>query len=327
MNSFGNIFRVSIFGESHGDFIGTVIDNVPPGISIEEDDFLNDIKRRKSGRKGTTPRIENDLPQIISGVFNKKTTGAPLTIIFKNENRVSDDYNNFATHPRPSHTDFVAKKKFLGFNDWRGSGHFSGRITLPLVAAGVVAKKILKDVDIKAKIISLGKKDEIDDSISDAIEKNDSIGGIIETTVRNLPVGLGEPFFYSMESAISSIVFSIPGIKAVEFGAGFKAASMYGSEYNDPIINENGICEKNDAGGINGGISNGNDIVFRVAMRPAASILGPQKTYNFKTKKIEPLKIAGRHDLVIPLRVPVILEAVTAIAIADLLLYDRTKGR
>jgi chorismate synthase len=325
MNTFGNIFKITIFGESHGKYTGVTIDGCPSGITIKESDFTKDIARRKPGKKGTTTRIEADKPEIISGVFNEKSTGTPITILFKNNDVKSKDYSEFLNHPRPSHADFVAGVKYKGFQDYRGSGHFSGRLTLPLVAAGVIAKKIIKDINISARILEINGNKDIDKAIEFAIKQNDSVGGIIECEAKKLPVGLGEPFFDSVESVISHLVFSIPGIKAIEFGVGFSSAKMLGSEYNDLIINEKGETKTNNSGGINAGISNGNNLIFRVAVRPTASIPKPQKTYNFKSGKEENLIIKGRHDVCIALRVPVIIEAVTAIVLADFKLLNNSR--
>jgi chorismate synthase len=274
--------------------------------------------RRKSGAKGTTSRIEDDKPEIKSGVFNGKTTGAPILIEFENKNTQSKDYSNLLKHPRPSHADFVASQKYKGFQDYRGGGHFSGRMTLAMVAAGVVAKKIISEINISAELIAVAGQKNIQEAIKAAIENKDSVGGIIECTAKNMPIGLGEPFFNSVESQISQLAFSVPGIKGIEFGKGFAATQMKGSDFNDPIIDENGTTKTNNSGGINGGISNGNDLLFRVAVRPTASIYSAQETYNFENQKVETLEIKGRHDICIALRMPVIIEAITAIALADL---------
>ncbi len=319
MNTFGHIFRIHIFGESHGDNIGVTIDGCPAGISINPEDFKIDLARRKSGAKGTTARKEDDIPLIISGTHNNFTTGSPITILFKNKNTRSSDYN-FKMHPRPGHADFTSNKKFNSYNDDRGGGHFSGRITAGLVAAGVIAKKIIPDIKIKAKLTEAGGQKDIAKAVDKAIKAGDSIGGIIECKISNVPVGLGEPFFNSTESLISHAVFSIPGIKGIEFGSGFDAAKMKGSEHNDLIINKFGKTTTNNAGGINGGITNGNDLFFRVAVKPTSSISLPQETFNFKKNTIDTLIIGGRHDACFALRVPVIIEAVTACVLADLYL-------
>jgi len=318
MNTLGQIYRVSIFGESHGKYVGITIDGCPPGIEIKEDDMLPDLMRRKSGAAGTTPRIESDLPEIISGVLNGKTTGAPITVLFENKNTQSKDYSNLVKHPRPGHADFVAQRKYNGFYDYRGGGHFSGRLTLGLVAAAVIAKKIISPITVSTKLLEVGGSTDIEKAIEKAIEKDDSIGGLIECTATNMPIGLGEPFFNSVESVISHYVFSVPAVKGIEFGSGFNAAKMWGSEHNDNIISSEGKTSSNNAGGINGGISNGNDIVFRVAIKPTSSIGQAQDTFNFEHNKVEELKIEGRHDKCIALRIPVVIEAVTAIALADL---------
>ncbi len=317
MNTFGRIFRISIFGESHGKSVGVIVDGCPPGIDLHEDDFMDDLARRRAGAKGTTPRKEKDLPEIISGVFQGKTTGAPVTIIFRNENTRSKDYAQLRVVPRPGHADFVALKKYKGYNDYRGGGHFSGRLTLSLVAAGVIAKKIVSPVAINAQLTEAGGQSNIEKAVDEALKKRESIGGIVSCSAKNLPVGWGEPFFDSIESVISHLVFAIPAIKGIEFGSGFAAAKMTGSEHNDNIVDTEGHTQTNHAGGINGGISNGNELIFRVAVKPTSSISLPQKTINLQTRQIEQLEIKGRHDACIALRVPVVLEAVTAIALAD----------
>ena len=323
MNSFGRIFRVSIYGESHGSGVGIVIDGCPAGLEILLKDFIEDFNRRRSGAKGTTPRKEADIPKIMSGVFNDHTTGAPINISFENTNVRSRDYTKLRETPRPGHADFVASKKYGGFEDYRGGGHFSGRLTLGLVAAGVIAKKLISPVKVKAELIEAGGMTDIDKAIDKAVEEKDSIGGIIECRVTNVPVGLGEPFFDSVEAVLSHIVFSIPAIKGIEFGSGFQAAKMKGSEHNDKLISVEGKTKTNNAGGINGGISNGNDIVFRVAVKPTSSTHQVQKTINIKTGEMIDLDIEGRHDTCIALRIPVVLEAATAIVLADLMLQQQ----
>ena len=323
MNTFGTIFRVSIFGESHGKWVGVTIDGCPAGIDLQVSDLLPDLERRKAGAAGTTPRKEDDVPIFVSGVFNNKTTGAPLTIVFENNNTRSGDYDAIKNTPRPGHADFVLHKKYNGFNDHRGGGHSSGRLTVALVAAGVVAKKILTGISIDAVVTEAGGSKDVEAAINKAIEQQDSIGGIVSCTVKGLPVGMGEPFFNSLESVISHAVFSIPAIKGIEFGSGFAAASMQGSEHNDAIVNEDGATATNNAGGINGGISNGNDLFFRVAVKPASSTPKEQRTWNNATQSVEPFTVKGRHDLCIALRVPVVVEAVTAIALADLCLIHQ----
>ena len=224
MNSFGKLFRVSIFGESHGSRAGILIDGVPSGISLTEKDFVSDLERRKSGAVGTTPRQEDDRPLIRSGVFNDLTTGAPLMIEFENKNTRSRDYSELRKSPRPGHADFTAFKKFGGYEDYRGGGHFSGRLTLGLVAAGVIAKKMIESVSVNSKVLEVGGSKNIEEAVKTALEDEDSIGGIIECTVSGVPAGVGEPFFDSFEAVLSHMVFSIPAIKGIEFGAGFAAA-------------------------------------------------------------------------------------------------------
>jgi chorismate synthase len=323
MNSFGIVFRVTLFGESHGPAIGVVIDGCPPGLTVSQNDFIDDLKRRQSGSKGTTPRHESDLPEIISGVLDGKTTGAPITLITKNSDRISSDYEQFKNVPRPGHADFVSQVKYSGFSDMRGSGHFSGRITWGLVAAGVIAKKITESAEVSAKLISAGGSDNIEEALDKAIASDDSIGGIIECRVKTPPMTIGEPFFYSFESAVSHIIFSIPAIKGIEFGAGFASAAMKGSQHNDPFVNSEGVTATNNAGGINGGISNGNEIFFRIAVKPTSSTGVAQTTFDFEKGKMTTLNVKGRHDTCIALRMPVIVEAATAIAMADLILIDR----
>lgn len=388
MNTLGRKYRVSIFGESHGEAIGVVLDGVPAGLELSEVDFEKDIDRRRSGAKGTTPRKESDKPQIVSGVFEGHTTGAPLTILFRNENTKSQDYSLFAAMPRPGHADLTAALKWDDCQDPRGGGHFSGRLTLPVVAAGVVAKKILADAtilddtpcnEISARIVELGGiPEETPDSrsetstppsgisgqndtpvethletssaiagsdrptdgvaeanakeyllqqtwqqaIDQAIKEGDSLGAVIECTVPEIDPGYGEPFWDSVESVVAHGVFSIPGVRGIEFGDGFKAAAMKGSQHNDPI-GEDGRPTKNGAGGINGGITNGAPIVFRAAFKPTSSIRKAQQTYNFATGKVDTLDVPGRHDVCFALRAPVVVEAVTAITLADLILTSR----
>ncbi len=320
MNTFGNTFRVSIFGESHGKWVGITIDGCPAGIALQEADLLPALERRKAGAAGTTPRKEADEPAFVSGVFNGRTTGAPITIVFENTNTRSGDYDAIKDTPRPGHADFVLHHKFQGFNDHRGGGHSSGRLTVALVAAGEVARKVLEGVAISAQLTEAGGNSDVEAAIANAVEQQDSIGGIVTCSVKGLPVGVGEPFFDSVESVISHVVFSIPAIKGIEFGSGFAAAAMPGSTHNDAIIDENGTTATNHAGGINGGITNGNELWFRVAVKPTSSTPREQHTWNKATQSVEPFVVKGRHDLCIALRVPVVVEAITAIALADLLL-------
>ena len=357
MNTFGNKFRVSIFGESHGERIGVTVDGVLPGIPLGVKDFTQDLARRKAGALGTTPRLEADEPEIVSGVYEGHTTGAPLTILFRNENTRSEDYEQFRKHPRPGHADFTANLKFGGFNDPRGGGHFSGRITLGVVAAGVIAKKMLYFAKFHAQLVAVGGiKDAAQwpEALKAAQAEGDSLGGVVECTVNGLPIGLGEPFWNSVESQMAHAIFAIPGVRGIEFGDGFAASAMKGSEHNDLFPeheccgghhNEEGeehhcchggeheeghecqchgehdheeghhCCGRhkhpqppvtNHAGGVNGGITNGNPVVFRVAFKPTASIAKAG--------------IPGRHDVCFALRTPVIVEAMAAIVLVDLAL-------
>lgn len=328
MNSFGRLFRVSIFGESHGAGVGIVIDGCPAGIDIKEEDFTTDIERRKGGtQKGTTPRQETDAPIFKSGIFKNKTTGAPIMIMFENNNTRSGDYEKHRPFPRPGHADFVANRKYGGFEDFRGGGHFSGRLTVCLVAAGVVAKKALQNISIQARIAEIGGEQDVEKGLQKAIDAKDSVGGIVECTVSGLPLGLGEPFFDSVESLLAHAAFSIPAVKGIEFGAGFQAAKMFGVQHNDAIIDDKGATATNNAGGIVGGITNGSDVVFRIAIKPTSSTPKEQETLNWETNQVEKFSVKGRHDLCIALRVPPVLEAITAIVMADLMMQENKLTR
>lgn len=322
MNSWGDIFRVTVWGESHGEQIGVSIDGVPAGIAFKEEDFIADLDRRRAGASGTTPRKESDMPHIVSGLYNGFTTGAPLTIEFKNENTRSSDYRNLVTHPRPSHADLVAQQKWNGYNDPRGGGHFSGRLTLTLVAAGVVAKRILgESVLFSSRITEIGgesDKEKFAAVVESARQEQDSVGGVIECCVDGIEAGLGEPFFDSAESLIAHLLFSVPAVKGVEFGDGFASSRSRGSQNNDPIIDAEGHTATNHAGGVVGGITNSNQIVVRAAIKPTASISREQQSYNFESGSVESLIIKGRHDACIALRAAVVVEAATAIALAEL---------
>ncbi len=322
MNSFGRIFRVSILGESHGEQVGVVIDGCPAGLELSSEDFACDLDRRRAGGQFTTARKEADEPLIVSGLFDGRTTGAPLTILFQNSDIRSKDYFALKNTPRPGHADLTAYLKSGGWNDYRGGGHFSGRLTLGLVAAGVVAKKLLDGIRISAEILEIGGAQQPAKRLLEAQKEGDSIGGIVQCVAIGLPAGLGEPFFDSAESLISHIVFAIPGIKGIEFGVGFAAARLKGSEVNDAILDKRGRSTTNNAGGINGGITSGNPVVFRIAVRPAPSIRLTQQTVNLETGKKTEITITGRHDTCFALRLPPIVEGVTAIALADLMLLE-----
>lgn len=487
MNSFGKLFRVHIFGESHGESVGIVIDGCPAGLSLTEDDLLTDLERRKGGKqKGTTPRQEADYPFFKSGLFNGKTTGFPITILFDNNNTRSEDYNKQRSIPRPGHADWVAHQKFGGHEDYRGGGHFSARLTTGLVAAGAIAKKLMQhltpnpspkergmkasdefgyvtdteggyqilkdfakanrknptpaeellwhqvrnrsidgykfrrqhpvsgfipdfvcldakliievdgayhndeqlknydaartqwlqeynyallrftneevmsDIDavvkkikeslsenvkqlkkseagspsllerevegevvISAAVTEIGGETDLEKGLQRAIDAKDSVGGIVECRVTGVPVGLGEPYFESVESLIAQMMFAIPAVRGVEFGTGFPAAKMFGSEHNDAIEDRSGKTTTNHAGGIVGGITNGNEIVFRIAIKPTSSTPKEQTSLNWDTEQQETFSIKGRHDLCVALRAPVIVEAATAIVLADLMLQEQ----
>lgn len=498
MNTFGHIFRVHIFGESHGECVGITIDGCPAGLSINEDDLLPDLERRKGGKqKGTTPRQEADYPFFKSGVFNGKTTGFPITILFENNNTRSEDYQKQRSFPRPGHADFTAHAKFGGNEDYRGGGHFSARLTTGLVAAGAIAKKILdltsfgrhrltegdagpspkergdkgdvtdfgyvtnsynqweilkdfarenrknhteaedkvwhavrnrkidghkfrrqhpiaglipdfvclekkliveidggyhneeeqkkydgartewlneheyrllrftneevlsnisavtqkisetlsepetafnksttgsplpwrgvrgevkKSITIQAAVTQIAGETDLEKGLQKAIDAKDSVGGIVECKVNGLPVGLGEPYFDSLESSLAHIIFAIPAVRGIEFGTGFAAASMFGSQHNDAIEDMTGKTKTNHAGGVVGGISNGNELVFRIAIKPTSSTPKEQNSLNWETGQAGNFSIKGRHDLCVALRAPVIVEAATAIALLDFMM-------
>lgn len=328
MNGFGRIFRVNIFGESHGASVGVNIDGCPAGLPLELADFLPDLERRKGGtQKGTTPRQEEDLPIFKSGMFNGQTTGAPITILFENKNTRSGDYEKLRAVPRPGHADLVAHQKFGGFEDYRGGGHFSGRLTLPLVGAGVIAKKLLEGITINSTILEIGGEADTDAGLQKAIDRKDSVGGIVECRVNGLPSGLGEPFFDSVESLLAHAAFAIPAVRGIEFGTGFGAARMFGVEHNDAILDMEGQTATNHAGGIVGGISNGNELVFRIAIKPTSSTPRTQHTLNWETGETEDFSVKGRHDLCIALRVPPVLESITALVLADLMFLENRMPR
>jgi chorismate synthase len=323
MNSFGRLFRLSLFGESHGPGLGVVVDGCPAGLPFNAEDLLPDLARRKPGAAGTTARREDDLPELVSGVHNGRTTGAPILILFRNADTRPGDYDRFRETPRPGHADFVLDRKHGGFNDARGSGHASGRLTLGLVAAGTIAKRIIAPVAVRARLDEAGGDSDIEAAVARTLAAGDSIGGIVSCRVEAAPVGLGEPFFDSVESLLAHLVLSIPAVKGIEFGVGFRAARMKGSEHNDPIVAADGTTATNHAGGLNGGISNGNPIEFRVAVKPTSSIAVAQTTFDLKTGRPETLSVNGRHDACVALRIPVIVEAAAAVVLADLLLLEQ----
>lgn len=319
-NSFGRNFRLEIYGGSHTESLGVIIEGVPCGIALSESDFEADLARRRAGAKGTTPRRERDLPHIVSGVAEGRTTGERIEIVFYNENTRSGDYDRLRQHPRPSHVDLTARHKYGEEFDLRGSGIFSGRMTLLLVAAGVVAKRIV-GAHFESRIVEIGGERDssrFESIVAAAQREGDSVGGVVECTVTGAGRDLGEPFFDSVESVAAHLLFAVPAVKGVEFGSGFEGVRLRGSERNDRIIDRNGTTATNNEGGINGGITNGNPIVVRAAIKPTPSISQPQQTYNFATESIEPLTIGGRHDACIVLRAAVVIELVMAIALAEL---------
>lgn len=352
----GNNIKLSIFGESHGKAIGITIDGLKPGIEIDIEYVKNQMKRRAPGlNRLSTPRKEADSFEILSGFFNGRTTGTPLCAVIYNQNTISKDYEITKNLMRPGHADYTGYMKYEGFNDYRGGGHFSGRLTAPIVFAGAICRQILKNnnIIIGSHIKSIGKVQDFPfdlkdiemekliklsenkfpvldneneknmiDSILKAKEEGDSVGGIIETAVINLPPGIGDPFFNSIESTLSQILFSIPAVKGVEFGAGFNITKMKGSEANDEYFIDNDKSIKaysNNNGGVLGGITNGMPLVFRVAIKPTPSISRIQNTVDIVKKENSTLEIKGRHDpCIVPRAVPVV-EAAAAIAILDLM--------
>jgi chorismate synthase len=317
MDILGQHFTLEIFGASHAPCVGVTLRGIPASLTLAPDDFTADILRRKSGAKGTTPRIEADLPEL----DDRRAADGSLTITFANRNYRDGDYADFTDIPRPGHADFVALAKYGSLRN----GWFSGRMTLPLVAAGVVAKKLIAPVRVEARLLEVGGIDfadtaAVDRRLDEALREGDSLGGIIECCCTGVPVGLGEPFFDSMESLLSHALFSIPGIRGVEFGDGFAAARMTGSQHNDPIVDAAGHTARNGAGGINGGITNGNPIVFRIAAKPTPSIRKKQHTFDFSKGEMVDYVVPGRHDVCFALRVPPVVEAVTACVLADLML-------
>jgi chorismate synthase len=317
MNAFGTLFRVALFGESHGPRVGTIVDGCPAGLRLDPTDLLPDLARRRGGAIGTTARVEADLPEIESGVHRGRTTGAPILIAFANGDARPEAYAEAAKIPRPGHADWAARLRHRGFNDPRGGGHFSGRLTVGLVAAGAIAKKLLAPAEVHARLLEAGGRSDFEAAAAEAVAARDSIGGVVECRATGISPGLGEPFFDGVEAGVAHALFSIPGVKGVEFGAGFAGARMRGSAYNDAILDASGRTETNRAGGLNGGLTNGNEIVVRLAVRPAASIGVPQRSVNLETGTPAAIVTIGRHDPCIALRVPVIAEAAVAVALAD----------
>ena len=350
-NTFGNSVAVTLFGESHGEYIGAVIDGMAPGIKIDDEYIEHMLTLRRPHGKISTPRKEKDEYKIVSGVVNNKTTGTPVTILIPNENVKSGDYSQMKTVARPSHADYTAECKYHGYQDSNGGGHFSGRITAALVAAGAICNYALEQKGIyigthikkcagikdrefgilTTDINSLNRKhfavlddekaEKMQEAILAAAEEGDSVGGILETAIAGIPQGVGEPWFDTIEGMLSHIIFSIPAVKGIEFGTGFAIADMRGSLANDPFRIENGkvITTTNNNGGINGGITNGMPIIFRTAIKPTPTIFKPQETVDFKTMTETILEPKGRHDPAIVHRARVVQDAASAIVICDAL--------
>lgn len=351
----GSKIKLSIFGESHGNAIGITIDGLPAGFYIDMDKIMMEMARRAPGKSSlSTPRKESDIPEILSGYFEGKTTGAPLCAIIRNSNTKSKDYSKLKDVMRPGHADYTGAVRYKGFNDYRGGGHFSGRITAPLVFAGAICKQILevKGIIVSAHINSIGKikdcsflesdisdellnsfkekelplintklEDEMRQEILSARSSGDSIGGTIECAILGVSPGIGDPFFDSVESTLAHLMFSVPAVKGIEFGKGFDISKMRGSEANDEYYLENGNIKTktNNNGGILGGITNGMPIIFNVAIKPTASIFKEQNTVNIVTMEETTLYIEGRHDPCIVQRALPVIEAVAAIGITELM--------
>ena len=327
-NTYGKAIRITLFGESHGPVVGAVADGLPPGLKIDMAYISAELDRRRASGEQSTSRREPDIPEFISGVKNGYTEGTPLTVIFKNTDVRSSDYENLVSVPRPSHADYTAQVKYLGFQDASGGGHFSGRLTAPLVAVGAILKKALErsGITINTRLKRVGRIDdpgeaEIAVILESAKTTGDSLGGILETTITGLEAGYGEPWFDTIEGELAHAVFSIPGVKGIEFGAGFAAADMAGSEANDPFIIADGkvATSSNNSGGIQGGITNGMPVVFRTAFKPTPSIAKEQHTVDLGTMEDTTLSIKGRHDPAIVLRAMPVADAVTAIVTADMI--------
>ncbi len=350
-NTFGNSVAITLFGESHGEYIGAVIDGLAPGTLIDREYIKQMLCLRRPQGKISTPRQEKDEFRIVSGIVNDRATGTPLTILILNENTQSADYAQMKTVARPSHADYTAECKYHGYQDSRGGGHFSGRITAALVAAGAICKSALERKgifigthikscggvadrdfnDYSSDIRSLGQKtfavldesceEKMKEKILQAAQDGDSVGGILETAVTGVPEGVGEPWFDTVEGLISHMMFSVPAVKGIEFGAGFALADMRGSAANDPMAVENGkiITQTNNNGGINGGITNGMPIVFRTVIKPTPTIFKPQKTVDFRDMTETVIEPKGRHDPAIVHRARVVQDAAAAIVICDML--------
>ena len=351
-NSLGQLFTITSFGESHGNVVGVIIDGCPVGLPITEGDIQGEVNKRKPGLgMGATRRIEEDKVEILSGVFNGITTGAPICLLIRNKDIDSSEYERTRFLPRPGHADYTAFMKYGGFNDYRGGGRFSGRVTATFVMAGAVAKKLLEKLGMEVlahaveiggisaiskgmdeirenvlksplKCADMAAAEEMSRLIDRAKEEGDSIGGVVEGIALNVPAGLGEPVFDTMEGELAKALFAIPAVKGVEFGSGFQAARKKGSENNDPFTIREGKIETvtNNAGGILGGISNGMPIVVRVTVKPTSSIAKAQQTVNLETMETASLEVKGRHDTCIVPRAVVVVEAMMAVTLCDLAL-------
>ncbi|MCH5189281.1 MAG: chorismate synthase [Oscillospiraceae bacterium] len=350
-NTFGSSVSLTLFGESHGEAIGAVLDGLAPGIRIDENYIAKKMHQRMPYGKISTARREDDNVEIVSGVYNGFSTGTPIALIIKNADMHSKDYSSTRSLARPGHADFTAFCKYHGFEDFRGGGHFSGRITAPVVAAGAILLDALREKgiyigthikkcagisdrdfdDVKSDLIAVDdkifsvldtdKENEMKSAIEKAAENKDSVGGILETAVYGIPTGIGEPWFDSLESVISHAVFGMPAVKGIEFGMGFELADMLGSQANDPFVCENGKISTltNNNGGINGGISNGLPIVFRTAVKPTPSIFQKQTTVDFIKSENAEIELNGRHDPCIVHRARVVQDSLTALVVADML--------
>lgn len=360
-NNFGTNISMTIFGESHGSCIGITLDGLLAGFKINLERIKEDMEKRKAKGSISTQRHEDDEVEIVSGFFNGYTTGTALTILIQNKNTQSKDYSDIQYRLRPGHADFSAYEKYHGFQDYRGGGHFSGRLTAPIVAAGSICRQILETKNIligshieqlyalhdapfsnnidqlKKQIQTLNKKEfatldeqvaqNMEQAILEAKNEQDSIGGILESAIINLPAGIGEPFFDSIESILAHLLFSIPAVKGVSFGAGFQMAAKKGSEANDAFIMNDIIQTKtNNNGGINGGISNGMPIIIHTCIKPTPSIYKTQKTVDYKTKESQTLNIKGRHDPCILHRARIVVDSMIAFGILDLLMSNNANN-
>ena len=344
----GSALRLSIFGQSHSEAIGMTLDGLPAGIAIDSETLQRFLNRRAPGQNDwSTPRREEDRPEFLCGLKDGRTCGAPLTAVIRNHNTRGKDYEQLRILPRPGHADYTAQVKYGGFQDYQGGGHFSGRLTAPLCVAGGILLQMLKrqGITVQARVLRIADVEDespfassvaekqfptVSDeaglrmrkAISDARREGDSVGGIVECVIRGVPAGIGEPMFDGVENRIAQLMFAVPAVKGIEFGAGFAAAGMRGSENNDEFCLTEGQIRtrSNHAGGILGGITDGEEIVFRTAFKPTPSISRPQRSVNLETMREETLAITGRHDpCIVPRAVPVV-EAAAAIALSDLIL-------